>query len=65
MSKEPVERKERGLMGSVKTTSTQANQKSIIDVVFGLIENYGLMVVVFGTVIFFLWLLYAHDFASV
>ena len=51
-------------MGSTKTT-TPANQKNIIDVVFGLVENYGLMLVVFGTVIFFLWLLYAHDFASV
>jgi hypothetical protein len=52
-------------MGSTKTTTTQANQRGIIDLIFGLVENYGLMVVVFGTVVFFLWLLYAHDFASV
>ncbi|HET6371405.1 MAG TPA: hypothetical protein VFG95_09420 [Nitrospiria bacterium] len=51
-------------MASTKS-ATPANQKNIIDVVFGLVENYGLMVVVFGTVLFFLWLLYSHDFASV
>jgi hypothetical protein len=36
-----------------------------VDAVFGLIDRYGLAALFFGTLVLFLWLLYAIDFASV
>ena len=36
-----------------------------VDVVFGLIDRFGLAALFFGTLVTFIWLLYAVDFASV
>jgi len=50
------------------TTSARDSASSgggVIDFIFGFVEKYGLALLMFGTVIFFLWMLYSIDFSSV
>ena len=44
---------------------SESSGGGIIDFVFGFIEKYGMALLTFGTVIFFLWMLYSIDFSSV
>jgi hypothetical protein len=37
----------------------------VVNLIFGFVEKYGLAILVFGVVVFFLWMLYAIDFSSV
>jgi|GEM_PF-5264079 len=48
---------------SVHSNSSEGG--GIIDLIFGFIDRFGLPILLFATVIFFFWMLYAIDFSSV